>query len=96
MSLRRLFQRKHKAEADRSSLRLGLENDRPPSYTSNVTTAPAHTLPGRDSVRLSDEPGSSLADTLSVEEVSQVVTPNYSKRPSGNNFSPTSHLCEFC
>ena len=55
MSLRRFFQRKRKADAHQSSL----ENDGlgALSYTtSNVTTAPAHTLPGRDSVKLpSDE-----------------------------------------
>ena len=90
MSLRRFFQRNRKAKADRSSL---TGNDRTPAYTSNVTTALAHTLPVRDSVRLPDEPDFSLTDTLAggVEDASQVVTPNHGERPSGNKFSPTSH-----
>ena len=92
MSLRRFFQGNRKAKADRSSLTGRLKNDRTPAYTSNVTTALAHTLPVRDSVRLPDEPDSSLTDTLAggVEDVSQleVVTPNHSKRPSGNKFPP--------
>ena len=63
------------AEADRSSL----ENDRAPIYTSNVTTVPAHTLTGRDSVR----PDESPTNTLIVADL------NYSKRPSGKSkFSP--------
>ena len=57
----------HKAEADRSSL----ENDR----TSTYTTAPTHTLSGRD-------------ESLTLAETSDV---HYSKRPSGKfNFSPIS------
>ena len=48
--MRRFFSTNRKAEADRSVL----ENDS--NYTSNVTTspdttAPSHTLPGRDSLR---------------------------------------------
>ena len=43
-------------------------------YTSNVTTAPTHTLPGRDSITA----------TLGAPETSNVATssPKYSKRPS--------------
>jgi hypothetical protein len=76
MSLRRFLPTNRKAEANQ-------KNDiRPPTtYTSNVTTTPTHTLPGRDSE-------SSLTDTLGVAETSEVATPNYSKRPSGKfNFT---------
>ena len=51
MSLRRPLQRNPKDEA--CSLRL--LSDRTPAYTANVTTAPTHTLSGRDSVKLPDE-----------------------------------------
>ena len=54
MSLRGFFQRKRKADAHQSSL----ENDGLGALaytTSNVTTAPAHTLPGRDSMRLPND-----------------------------------------
>ena len=67
------------------------ENDgvRELAYTSNVTTALAHTLPGRDSVRLPDEADFSLTDTLGVAGTSQLeVTTDYSTRPSGNQFFP--------
>jgi hypothetical protein len=83
MSLQRFLPTDHKAEANRSSL----ENDRTSTCTSNVTTAPAHTLSGRDSVRQPNETESSLklTDTLGVAETSKIETssPNYSKRPSG-------------
>ena len=80
MSLRRFLPTDRNAEADRSSL--PVENDRPPSYTSNVTTAPTHNLTGRDSVR---QPNETESSTLGVAETSGVATPNpnYSKRPSG-------------
>jgi hypothetical protein len=58
---------------------------------SSVTTAPTHNLSGLDSV---GPPEYSLTDTLGAAEASQVVTPNYSKRPYGNINS--THLCEFC
>ena len=90
MSLRRFLTKNRKAEVNRSSL----ENDRPPTstYTSNVTTTPSHTLPGRDSVR---QPEYSLTDTLGhgVAEASQVATPDYSKRPSVSQ--SISHLSKF-
>ena len=76
MSLRRFLSTNRNAEADQSLL----GSDEPPSYTSNITTAPPHTLPGRDSVRPSE---SSHSGTLGVAETSQISTPNYSKRPSG-------------
>ena len=91
MSLRRLLQKNRNAKAARSPL----ENDRPPSYTSNVTIhtdganspndrirARHVSLPGRDSV-LPDETESSLTNTLGVADTSVVATPRYSKRPSG-------------
>ena len=58
----------------------------------------AHELSGRDSAR---QPENSPTDTLGVAGVSQVATPNYSKRPSGNKFFPqfsflNDFLCEFC
>ena len=37
-------------------------SDRTPAYTANVTTAPTHTLSGRDSVRLPDETESSFTE----------------------------------
>ena len=87
MALRRLFQRNRKPDAHQSSL----ENDRlgALTYTSNVKTAPTHTLPGSDSVRLPDET-ESHTDTPGLAETSQVATPNssYSKRSSGNHFPP--------
>ena len=85
MSLRRHLQRNRKAERS-------LENDRlgTPANTSNVTTAPAHTLPGSDSVRLPDETDFSLTDTLGALEI---TTPDYSKRPYGNMFSPHFSFC---
>ena len=73
LSTMRLFRKA--AKADQSSL----QND---TYTYNVTTAPAHTLPGRDSVRPPDETESPITNTLGVAETSEVPTPNYSKRPS--------------
>ena len=52
----------------------------------NVTTALAHTLPGRDSVKLPDEADFSLTDTLGVAGTSQLeVTTDYSTRPSGTS-----------
>ena len=45
----------------------------------------AHKLSGSDSTR---QPENSPTDTLGVAGVSQVATSNYSKRPSGNKFSP--------
>ena len=79
----RLFQRNRKPGAHQSSL----ENDGlgAPAYTSNVRSAPAHTLPGRDSVMLSDETESQTS-TSSPTGPSQLASPNYSKRPSGNQF----------
>ena len=49
-----------------------------PATTSNVTTAPTHSLPGSDSVRLPDESASSLTGPLGLLETSQleVTTPN--------------------
>ena len=89
MALRRLFQRNRKADAHQSSLET-------PAYTSNVTKAPAQTLPGRDSVPVRLPDG---ADTLGLAEASHVATPisSYSKRPSQNQFyPPSSQLCEYC
>ena len=71
MSLWRFPPTNSNAEADLSTL----ENDRPPTYTSNVTSAPAHTLSGRDP----DE----ATNTLSVAETSKAATPNYSEHQSG-------------
>ena len=48
----------------------------------HVTTAPTHTLSGRDSVNKTE---TSRTDTPRVEK-SNVATPNYSKRPSGTKF----------
>ena len=91
--MRRLFQnlKIRNAKADPSSL----QNDRPPTYTSNGTTAPplVHTLPGRDSVRPPDE--TSITNTFDVAQTSE-ATPNYSKRPSLASSSLTSHLYGFC
>ena len=75
-----------------------LESDRTPTYTSNDTMAPTHSLPGSDSVKLPDETKSSLTDTLGIAETSKVakLTPNYSKRLSSKFKFATSHLCGFC
>ena len=91
MFLRRFFKGIPKAEAH--PILSSLENDETPT-SSNVTAAPTHNLPGRDSVRL---PESSHLGTLDIAEAFQVATANYSKRLS-NRFKvfPTSHLCEFC
>jgi hypothetical protein len=72
-------------EGQLEAYRSSLETDRTPTYTSNVTTAPPHSLPGRDSVRQPNETESSLTETLGVAETSEVATPsaNYSKRPYG-------------
>ena len=72
-------------EAYRSSVEI--QSDRTPTHTNDVTTAPAHSLPGRDSVRQSNETESSLDEkTLGVAEKPEVATQapsaNYSKRPS--------------
>ena len=82
MSLRRSPPTNRKAEAAQSSL----ENDdrlRPTTYTSNVETAPSHTLAGRDSVTHPDESESSLTDALGVAENSKAENTNYSKGLSG-------------
>ena len=72
--MRRFF--KGNREADRES---SLGKDRTPTtYISNVTPAPTQNLPGRDFVRLPDETGSSVTDTLRVS----VADPNYSRLPS--------------
>ena len=55
-----------------------MENDSSLTYPSNVTTAPTHSLSGRDSVTLPDETKSSLTDTVGVAGTSEVATPNYS------------------
>ena len=100
MFLRRFFQTNRDAEADRSSL----ENDRTPTYTSNVTTAPTHT-DGVD--RLSDRTRAwnvsdlSGCDSVTLPESSGsptdtlgVTTPRYSKRPSGKfKFFPPVLIC---
>ena len=94
MSLRRFLTKIRNAEADQSSM----ENDRPHSYTSSVTTAPSHTLPGRDS---ESQPENSLTDTTAPSHIlpgrasvwhsltntlgveeSQIATTDYSKRMS--------------
>jgi chlorite dismutase len=93
---RRVTELEGQLEAIRSSLET--RSDRTPTYTSNVTKAPTHSLPGRDSVRQLNETESSLTETLGVAETSQVATPsaNYSKRPySRFRFSSLSQLCEF-
>ena len=73
MSLGQLLSkiRNANSEADQRSL----ENDRSPT---DPTTAPTHTLSGRDSVTLLDENKSSLTDTVGVAGISEVATPNYS------------------
>jgi hypothetical protein len=58
-------------------------NDRTPTYISNVTTAPTHSLPGCDPVRQPKETEPSRTETLGITETSEVATPNYSKHPSG-------------
>ena len=68
------------SKADQSSL----ENDRRPPHTSIVTSAPTHSLPGRDSVR-----SPSLTDTLGVAETSERATQYYSKRPYTSKFNFT-------
>ena len=77
MSLRRNLPTNRDDESDRSS---SLENDKTPTYNSNITstTPPTHNLSGRDSlpVRLPDETKPPLTDTLDLNL-------NYSKRPSG-------------
>jgi hypothetical protein len=86
MSLRRSPPTKRDAEADRSSQRVDDGPARPATYTSNVkvpnvTMAPSHTLPVRDS----------LTETLGVAETSEVATlsTNYSKRQACNfRFGP--------
>ena len=81
------------SEADQSSLGKDRTSTTPNStYTSDVSTTPSLTLPGRDNER---QPGSSLTDSdpLSVAEASQVATPNYSKRPYVSHSN--SHLCNF-
>ena len=83
MSLRRSLSSNRNAEADAADhLQSSLENDRLPTYTSNVITAQTHTLPGRDFVSLSP-PESSLTRTLGAAETFAITTPNYSKRPYG-------------
>ena len=78
-------------EAYRNSVEI--QSDRTPTHT-NVTTTPAHSLPGRDSVRQPNKTESSLnKETLGVAEKSEVAaqapSANYSKRPSGRfRFSP--------
>ena len=54
-------------------------------YTSNIQTAHTHNLSGRDTVI---QPEYSPTDTLGVAGASKLATPNYSKRPSGNEFPP--------
>jgi hypothetical protein len=91
---RRVTELEGQLEAIRSSLET--RSDRTPTYTSNVTTAPTHSQPGRDSVRQPNETESSLTETLGgAETSSKVKTPsaNYSKRSSGRfRFSPISEF----
>ena len=56
-------------------------------------TVPTHNLSGRDP-EFERPPGYSPTDSdaLGVAGPSQVVTPNYSKRPSGNKFSANSFM----
>ena len=61
-----------------------MENDRTPPYNSNVTTAPSHSLSGRDSVGEPDENESSLTDTMGIAKKSKVETTDYSKHLSGS------------
>ena len=93
MSLRRFLPKNRKTEAAQSSL----QNDRQPTYTSNVQVNDSadsdslsnrmRALSGSDAVSatLFDETESSLTDTLGVAETSEKATlrSNYSKRPSG-------------
>ena len=92
-ALRQLFQKIRNAKADRSSM----ENHRPHTYTSNVTTAHPHTLPGRDSVRPPDETESTITNLniLGVAETSELATPNYSKRPSHWQADKFKFSCHF-
>ena len=80
MSLRRFLLTNRKGEADRSSL----ENIGAPisTYTSNVASAPSHTLSGSDTVGQRGETESSFTDvsTLDVAEKCRVEGPDYSKR----------------
>jgi hypothetical protein len=79
MFLRRFLPKNRQAEANRSSMPVRVE-DILPAYTSNITMAPTHTLPGRDSVREPEETESSLRLT---DALVATRSPNYSKRPSG-------------
>ena len=76
MSLGQLLSkiRNANSEADQRSM----ENDSSLTYPSNVTTAPTHSLSGRDSVTLLDETRFSLTDTVGVAGISEVATPDYS------------------
>ena len=98
MSLRRFLPKNRNTEPARSSL----ENDRPPTYPSNITDSAdslndrMRALSGSDSVTLvSDKIESSLTDTLGVAETSEVATPRrFSKRLSGKfKFHPSLLIC---
>ena len=73
------------SEADQRSM----ENDGSPTDPSNVTTAPTHTLSGRDSVTLPDETKSSLTIQSASQEYLkyqlQIIALAPGKRPSGNS-----------
>ena len=79
--LRRFLPTNRTVEADRN--------------TSNVATEPTHNLSGRD-CEFERPPGyfPTDSDALGVAGTPQGATPNYSKHPSGNHFTPTSHLHE--
>ena len=66
-------------------------NDEADRYTGT----PTHNLPGRDS-EYERPPAYSLTDSdaLGVAGTSRRATPKFSKRPSGNQFTSTSHLHE--
>ena len=80
--LRRFLPTNRTVEADRN--------------TSNVTTEPTHNLSGRDSeFERPPEYWPTDSEALGVAGTSQKATTNYSKRPSGNIFSPYFSLT-FC
>ena len=89
MSLPRFPPTNRKAEAvDRTSTTS--------TYSPNVTTAPSHSLSGRDSVGQPDKTESLHTDTIGIAERSTVATPDYSKHVSESRSPPNFNLCEFC
>ena len=83
MSLLRYLSRNRKAKADQSSLgKDGTPTRTSSTYTSNVTTAPSHSLSGRDVVGQPDETDQSSLGKGGTPTTGSTYTSNVTTAPS--------------